>query len=267
MPAKPTKSKPAAQTPDSPLAVYFPRVAVHSLLHVYTALWLPRTSWYFAPQPLPESSLDRPEPAYIRPLSASPALAVAWMCAGTFVLQAAWCGFVRARVFQERIPNPSPEVLAKWREGKKDAIRDAFMLTFAGTGAYTVLLVLFGAPLAIFHIRTVLLALLLSLLTVWTPVYALGISFKTTPSETLRTRLARIFYELSPRTLAERMLFFPVAGALLGAWAGAFPIALDWDRPWQAWPLTPALGAMAGYQLGALAALLPAPSLTHTKAE
>ena len=48
---------------------------------------------------------------------------------------------------------------------------------------------------------------------------------------------------------------YPVIGTLIGSWAGVIPIALDWDRPWQAWPLTPAYGAIAGYIVGSLAAL------------
>lgn len=39
-------------------------------------------------------------------------------------------------------------------------------------------------------------------------------------------------------------------GGILGSWVGAIPIALDWDRPWQVWPLTILLGATAGVLLG-----------------
>ena len=64
-----------------------------------------------------------------------------------------------------------------------------------------------------------------------------------------------------------------MVGAITGAWCGVIPIALDWDRPWQvrtpnphlsqlqlsclqAWPLTPAYGAVFGHVLGSLAAFL-----------
>ena len=50
------------------------------------------------------------------------------------------------------------------------------------------------------------------------------------------------------------MLVYPVIGVLVGSWLGAIPIALDWDRPWQAWPLTPAYGAVAGYIVATLVA-------------
>lgn len=38
--------------------------------------------------------------------------------------------------------------------------------------------------------------------------------------------------------------------AVLGAWLGAIPIPLDWDRDWQAWPVTVLAGAWMGYVVG-----------------
>lgn len=42
-------------------------------------------------------------------------------------------------------------------------------------------------------------------------------------------------------------------GSFLGAWLGAVPIPLDWDRDWQKWPITIVTGAYAGYLVGKLA--------------
>lgn len=39
-------------------------------------------------------------------------------------------------------------------------------------------------------------------------------------------------------------------GALVGAWLGAVPIPLDWDREWQKWPVTVVTGAYLGYGVG-----------------
>jgi len=101
------------------------------------------------------------------------------------------------------------------------------------------------------------LAFLISLLTVFTPAYVLGLPSFESDSRSLVTRLTwtRLFAELSPRTAVERAIVYPVVGTAVGSWAGAFPIALDWDRPWQAWPLTPAYAAILGYILGSLSAL------------
>lgn len=42
-------------------------------------------------------------------------------------------------------------------------------------------------------------------------------------------------------------------GACVGAWIGAIPIPLDWDREWQKWPVTIVGGLYAGAVLGKLA--------------
>jgi phosphatidylinositol glycan class F len=39
-------------------------------------------------------------------------------------------------------------------------------------------------------------------------------------------------------------------GAFVGAWLGAVPIPLDWDREWQKWPVTIVTGIYLGYVLG-----------------
>ncbi|XP_060129032.1 phosphatidylinositol-glycan biosynthesis class F protein isoform X3 [Zootoca vivipara] len=44
--------------------------------------------------------------------------------------------------------------------------------------------------------------------------------------------------------------------SVVGAWLGAFPIPLDWDRPWQVWPISCSLGATFGYVAGLLIAPL-----------
>ena len=36
----------------------------------------------------------------------------------------------------------------------------------------------------------------------------------------------------------------------VGAWLGAIPIPLDWDRPWQVWPISCVYGSIAGYLFG-----------------
>jgi phosphatidylinositol glycan class F len=42
-------------------------------------------------------------------------------------------------------------------------------------------------------------------------------------------------------------------GAVLGAWLGAVPIPLDWDRDWQRWPVTILVGLYVGHCVGAKA--------------
>jgi hypothetical protein len=44
-------------------------------------------------------------------------------------------------------------------------------------------------------------------------------------------------------------------GASLGAWCGAMVIPLDWDRPWQKWPIPCVAGAVVGFGVGGVAAV------------
>jgi phosphatidylinositol glycan class F len=39
-------------------------------------------------------------------------------------------------------------------------------------------------------------------------------------------------------------------GAGVGAWLGAVPIPLDWDREWQKWPVTIVAGMYIGWAAG-----------------
>ncbi|KAK7079573.1 hypothetical protein SK128_014755 [Halocaridina rubra] len=66
--------------------------------------------------------------------------------------------------------------------------------------------------------------------------------------------LVRPLICLGPRALQillerlnwEEDLDLQTIAIFVGAWLGALPIPLDWDRPWQAWPLTCCIGAIFG---------------------
>lgn len=66
---------------------------------------------------------------------------------------------------------------------------------------------------------------------------------------------------LRPENPIERALVYPVIGTFVGAWIGAIPIALDWDRPWQSYPLTVAFASILGFIVGGFA------SWTHSIVE
>jgi hypothetical protein len=42
-----------------------------------------------------------------------------------------------------------------------------------------------------------------------------------------------MIYFIRPETIPEKMVYYPTVGTIVGAWAGAIVIPLDWDRPWQ----------------------------------
>lgn len=113
----------------------------------------------------------------------------------------------------------------------------AVLLTIFSAVPLHVLFVLFGAPFLTHLPNTFLCSLHLSLLGLYPLFYSHGVA----TNEWLEILGVR-----SPFDEA----FGGLVGACFGAWVGAVPIPLDWDREWQKWPITILVGVYAGYVLG-----------------
>ncbi|KAH8112802.1 PIG-F-domain-containing protein [Phellopilus nigrolimitatus] len=254
----------SSSSPSFPISRFSSLLGVHTTLLLFTALYLPRSSFLLSPLPPQASSRDRPQHAFIRPLTADPQLTLIWLCVGVGVVQASWATWMKIEHENARLEmfgddaESRVERTLKSREDKLHTLKDALVATLAASFFFHVVLVLFGAPLIGHFSKTYLLALLLSLLIVYPNAYTLKTPALSSDPNALVHRLTwlRLFVELSPRTPHERFFVYPAVGAVLGSWMGAFPIALDWDRPWQAWPLTLAYGAIAGHIIGSWVALL-----------
>jgi len=249
-PSAAMSAKPAASavSPFS-LARYASALPPHTLLLAFSLIYLPRSSELFFPLPPPKSSLDHPQPKWMEAVTAAPEWTLLWVTLGAWGCLGAWAGSVR----HWAKPLGMTDVSSDWI-----ALRNAMLSVLICTPPYFALVVLFGAPYSSHIQHTLLLSVLLSLLTAYVPAYVLPPPRQdsSTSSLVLRYQWTRLFSEFSTRTDLERILVYPAIGALIGAWAGAAPIALDWDRPWQAWPLTPAYGAVFGYIAGSYAALM-----------
>ncbi|XVF23341.1 hypothetical protein REPUB_Repub13aG0029800 [Reevesia pubescens] len=96
-----------------------------------------------------------------------------------------------------------------------------------------------GAPVGLQYLeKTVNWSLLMSLFTFVPAASIYGSSW---------TDWHRIFACTKPKGSLDFMLCLPAHGAVIGAWFGAWPMPLDWERPWQDWPICVSYGAMAGY--------------------
>ncbi|PPQ68807.1 LOW QUALITY PROTEIN: hypothetical protein CVT26_001722 [Gymnopilus dilepis] len=127
------------------------------------------------------------------------------------------------------------------------------------------MLLFFGAPIIrssdIFvydnlAFKTYLLALLVSIMAVFPPAYAIGVPNLGNHSDSVvqRWTWVRLFIELSCRNSVERALLYPAL--FLGVGSGSYPLRLTGiDLGRHAWPLTPAFGAIAGYILSSIIAL------------
>ncbi|TFK52846.1 PIG-F-domain-containing protein [Heliocybe sulcata] len=288
-----SETPPPAEVPNFealsfPYAPYTGLVGIHTSLLAFTALYLPRSSlhiptalynaYYQISDPYDSTVLSQPKSdisgtSIIASLTTSPVQTLAWTVVGVAVLQAWWGGWVKQWALRAREDGSEGERKAQRRELEKDKdLNQAFLATGTTSVLFFATLILFGAPLTSHLAHTYLLSLLLSFLAVFPPAYTLGVpisftwpstSFLSLPqldssqsSFLLRLYWVRLFAELSPRTPLERALVYPAVGTALGCWLGAIPLALDWDRSWQAWPLPPTYGALLGYVSGSLGAMI-----------
>ncbi|KAM6366671.1 phosphatidylinositol-glycan biosynthesis class F protein isoform 2-T11 [Alca torda] len=109
------------------------------------------------------------------------------------------------------------------------------------------IIVLYGAPLIESVTETFLFAVLLSTFTTLQCLCILGPNIQA---------WIRVFSKNGAMSIWESSLQITTMGSILGAWFGAFPIPLDWDRPWQVWPISCSLGATFGYMAGLIIAPL-----------
>ncbi|KAF5373427.1 hypothetical protein D9615_009500 [Tricholomella constricta] len=269
---KTQKASPALASPASssstgffPFARYTSVVGVHTTLLTFTALFLPRTTFLFEltkPTLDPElrTSRDRPQHPFLEDLTISPVSTLLCLCAGAVLLQGWWGGWMRNWWIEYALQGTGDQKKLEKTAADKQrgaSLRNAWVSTLAASFVLHIVLVLFGAPLASHVLQTYLLALLISLLVVFSPAYSLGPPRLSSDTQSVVNRMTwvRLFAEFSIRTPVERAFVYPAIGTALGCWAGIVSIALDWDRPWQAWPLTPAYGAILGYIVASLFAL------------
>jgi len=137
---------------------------------------------------------------------------------------------------------------------KTKTIRSKIHRTLAGGGTlvlslilFHIALVLFGAPLLESASETFHLACLLTLTSTLPCVCTIGSSVESWMKTWTTYSKSREF------TLDFSALVIATC-SVAGAWLGAFPIPLDWDRPWQVWPVSCLIGTVIGHCVGLIIA-------------
>ncbi|CAI0408444.1 unnamed protein product [Linum tenue] len=111
-----------------------------------------------------------------------------------------------------------------------------------GALIHAALAIVLGAPVGSWYLlKTINWSLLMSSLTIVPVASVFGSSWRD---------WQRVFARTEPNDLLEYMLCIPAHGAAIGAWLGAWPMPLDWERPWQEWPICVTYGAVTGYVIG-----------------
>lgn len=130
----------------------------------------------------------------------------------------------------------------------RNKLREIFkciFLTILMTVLYFVTATLFGASLITKYEETLMLSLELALFTVFASCLHVGVD--TTKS---------LLFGADPKDDVSKMIQFSIQCTIFGAWIGAVVIPLDWNRPWQQWPIPCWLGALAGYVLAHVLSLV-----------
>ncbi|KAL4991893.1 GPI biosynthesis protein family Pig-F-domain-containing protein [Aspergillus falconensis] len=140
-------------------------------------------------------------------------------------------------------PSPGPSnwsaglVLVAWK--LTPALLSLTLTALLATPVLSFLLILFGAPLTTHNALTFLCGAHLALLSAFPLIYTHGVD-------------GSVWREIWGAARPLDAVWGGALGTCLGAWVGAVPIPLDWDRPWQAYPITILTGAYVGYALGML---------------
>lgn len=105
--------------------------------------------------------------------------------------------------------------------------------------------VIFGAPVSSQHYETFYFALIMTILTALPCVLHLNIE-----------NVPILFLSLFEGTDLHTDYFWNIRLTIFGSWLGAVVIPLDWNKPYQIWPIPCCIGGLCGYYLGNVCALL-----------
>ncbi|XP_041353060.1 phosphatidylinositol-glycan biosynthesis class F protein-like [Gigantopelta aegis] len=115
------------------------------------------------------------------------------------------------------------------------------LLLIGSTLFFHALAILYGAPLTESVAETFHFSLMLSATSILPPCVFLGLNLNS---------WVRVYAHNSAELGPELVVYSTTICSIIGAWLGAFPIPLDWDRPWQIWPVSCLLGTLFAYDFG-----------------
>ncbi|KAM8945350.1 GPI ethanolamine phosphate transferase, stabilizing subunit [Pelodytes ibericus] len=165
---------------------------------------------------------------------------VTWLCIGSACVIT-----VNIILLLTLKPNPSSKRISFGNKVNK--FSKSCIYFFTSCLLFHGIIVLYGAPLLESVPETFLFAVLLSSFTTSRCLCILGPNFHA---------WVRVFSRDGAMSVWDHSLQITTVCCVVGAWLGAFPIPLDWDRPWQVWPISCSLGATFGYVTGLLLAPL-----------
>lgn len=148
-----------------------------------------------------------------------------------------------AEILKSFYLNSSNDVHGKRNKVNKNKAGDilrGFVFMLCVKFAFFIGIILFGAPVLECHEETLMLSSLLTLLTIFPLILHTGVE----------TSMQLLFgVKNYGRDTVIEMLVNNALMTICGAWLGAVVIPLDWNTPWQKWPIPCYLGAIGGFLL------------------
>lgn len=121
---------------------------------------------------------------------------------------------------------------------------DTFVFTVIGTLFWMVLAICLGCPIPQSLSKTALWSIAMSALT------CSFVASQYISRDERINALERLVFRERPRKPDEAVIWGGFYGCLVGSWMGALCIPLDWDEPWQEWPIPVLYGGLVGFALG-----------------
>lgn len=134
-------------------------------------------------------------------------------------------------------------VLTSFQEILRTTVLSVFSICI-----FDILEVCAGAPFVQNQSRTLSLALMLTILTVLSSCLTIGYE-----------KTIDLFLNISTFSddYMNNKMIINICSTLIGTWLGAIVIPLDWDRPWQVWPIPCYFGGLLGNMIGNLINMFP----------
>ncbi|RZB38905.1 PIG-F domain containing protein [Asbolus verrucosus] len=123
----------------------------------------------------------------------------------------------------------------------RHSVKDLFMISLMLTsvfGIVYVIAILFGAPVFSMFEETFIFSVIV------TTVTALPVGLHLGPKAAVNMFLSLTSYDSDN---IHNLFMLKIRLSLFGAWLGAIVIPLDWNRPWQNWPIPCCIGTLLGY--------------------
>lgn len=169
-------------------------------------------------------------------LISNPVLALQWICILLSTVQVVIWLFKPSSLDN----GSSGKSADNFRKRIKTVLRSGGLL-LAGAIFFHLIAVLFGAPFTENAAETFHFGVLMAMLT------ALPACLYLEPQP---STWSRILLGKGAENSMERHVHITTLATVFGAWVGSFPIPLDWDRPWQVWPIPCCIGALIANALG-----------------